>query len=47
MPSGNVLIVAVVAAGLWFGGKAAVHGVKNLGHKIEHVFKHEPKQTEK
>ena len=40
MISGQALLVAVVVGGLIFGGGKAVHGLKKLGHKIEHVIKH-------
>ncbi len=45
MPTPQVLLVAVAAAGLWYGGSKIFHGVKKVAHKVEHVFKPKDKPT--
>ncbi len=49
MVSGEVLLIAVAAAGLWFVGHETVKGVKKLDHSIASKFHHKkpvaPAQT--
>lgn len=44
----KLILITLVAAGLWFGGAKAVHGTKVLAHKtgaaIAHVFHHAKKK---
>ena len=44
MPGAQVLLIAALAGGLYLGGMKAVHGLKKLGHKIEHVLHGVPDQ---
>jgi len=34
MPTPQVLLIAAAAAGLWWGGTSAWHGIKKAGHTI-------------
>lgn len=36
----EALLIAIAAAGLWYGGSSAVHGAKKVGHKVEQIYKH-------
>jgi hypothetical protein len=43
MPTPQVLLIAVCAAGLWYGGSKVVHAMKKVAHKVEHVIKRNDK----
>ena len=43
MVNPQVLLIAVAAAALWYGGREAYIGVKKAGQAIVHVFHHHPK----
>jgi hypothetical protein len=43
----RILAAAAIAAGLWYGGKAVVHGASKAAHSVARVLTHgKAKQAE-
>ncbi len=45
--SGQAMLIALAAAGLWYGGSKTVSGVKKVNHAIAAKFHHKAAQPQK